>query len=111
MIKTRRVNAGACLLELSQFMERFYSVNLRYDKDKSDTNVVLPGTQCQTDLNGYYKISIATTPAIAARSYTLQAVPQGTQSTKDPKTCGTLTINQTGQKGAAGGTTKVPDCW
>lgn len=111
MIKTRRVIAGACLIELSQFMERFYSMNLRYDKDKDGTDVALPNTQCRTDLNGYYTFSIATTPAIAARSYVLQAVPQGAQSSKDPKACGTLTINQTGQKTAAGATTKVADCW
>ncbi|MDR2014485.1 MAG: pilus assembly protein PilE [Azoarcus sp.] len=106
MIKTRRVAAATCLLELSQYMERFYTVNLRYDQNSSGAAVALPATQCQTDLAGHYAFSLNPDPT--ARTYTLGAAPQGAQSTKDPLLCGTLTINQAGQKGAEADVSK---CW
>jgi type IV pilus assembly protein PilE len=107
MIKTRRATATACLLELSQFMERFYTVNLRYDQDTGGNAVAFPDTQCQRDLAGYY---IFNTENPTARTYALSAAPQGAQGSKDPYKCGTLTINQAGVKGAAEGATEGM-CW
>jgi type IV pilus assembly protein PilE len=106
IIKTRRAAAAACLLELSQFMERFYTVNLRYNQP-DDSAAALPNTQCQTDLGGYYNFAIG---ASTARTYTLSATPQGAQLDKDPYKCGNLTIDQTGKKGAAEGA-DVGMCW
>jgi len=39
----------------------------------------------------------------------LQAIPQGSQASKDTK-CGTLTLNQAGAK-TESGTGTVSDCW
>jgi type IV pilus assembly protein PilE len=107
MIKTRRAAAAACLLELSQFMERFYTVNLRYDKDSNGTGVALPNTQCRTDLAGYYTFI---SENLAARTYILSAAPHGAQLDNDPSKCGNLTIDQAGKKGAAEGA-DVGMCW
>jgi len=100
-IKTRRVMAAACLLEISQALERFHTANLTY------VNFDLPNLQlqCRNDLNGHYTFALTNQ---AARAYTLSAVPQGTQSSKDPATCGTLTTDQAGQKRAVG---DVNLCW
>ncbi|MDR2925284.1 MAG: pilus assembly protein PilE [Azoarcus sp.] len=106
MIRTRRATAAACLLEIAQSMERFYTVNLSYKKDKAKKDFVLKSSQCQTDLTGYYTFSA--TPD--TRTYTLSAVPQSAQKDKDPAKCGTLTLDQTGKKGAGTGA-DVSTCW
>jgi len=43
--KTRRADAKAVVLELSQWMERFYTENSRYDKTRAGVDVALPFTQ------------------------------------------------------------------
>ncbi|MDR2208029.1 MAG: type IV pilin protein [Azoarcus sp.] len=108
MIKTRRATAAGCLLELSQFMERFYTTNLRYDQDTAGNTVALPATQCQADLAGYYAFALETP---TARTYTLSAVPQGAQGSKDPSKCGNLTIDETGKKRATGEGADAGTCW
>jgi type IV pilus assembly protein PilE len=104
-IKTRRATAAACLMELSQFMERFYTVNLRYDQDTTGAAVALPTTQCRNNLTGHYNFSLSKT---AQRTYIVQATPQGVQATKDPRNCGTLSLDQVGTKTAGGNPT---ECW
>lgn len=101
MIKTRRATAAACLLEMSQMLERFHTVNMTY------TGFTVPSLQCSNDLAGHYTFSLT---GLAARTYLLNATPQGAQSSKDPASCGTLTINQAGQKGVADGAV-VSACW
>lgn len=95
VIQTRRATAGSCLLELAQFMERYYTTQMTY------ANAALPTTQCQTDLAQYYSFQFSGTPN--ATSYTIQAVAQGVQASKDAS-CTPLAINQAGVKTPA-------DCW
>ena len=96
--KTRRAVAAGCLVELSQWMERRYTTVLTH------VGAALPSTSCQTDLTGLYTFSISGSPAVTASTYQLQAVPTGAQSADS---CGTLTLNQAGTKGAAATT----GCW
>jgi len=105
MIKTRRATAAACLLELSQSMERFHTVNMSYAKDTNGNDSVLPATQCRNDLTGHYVFSLTNQ---AARTYLVSAAPQGAQANNDPYACGTLTIDQAGQKDANG---DISTCW
>jgi len=105
IIKTRRAKATACLLEMSQLLERFHTVNMSYAKDKDGNAFVLPSTQCSNELAGYYTFGLANQ---TARTYLLSAIPQRQQESDDPASCGTLTINQAGQKGAGG---SVSTCW
>lgn len=99
MIKTRRATAAGCLLEMSQALERFHAVNLTY------SGFTLPSLQCSNDLTNHYTFAATD---LKARTYTLSAAPQGAQSSKDPFSCGTLTIDQAGKKGAGG---DVAKCW
>ncbi|MCH8537162.1 MAG: prepilin-type N-terminal cleavage/methylation domain-containing protein [Alkalimonas sp.] len=96
-----RATATGCLFEISHFMERYYTSEMSY------VGAELPTLQCRNDTANRYSYSITNQ---AARSYTLTAVPQGVQASDD---CGTLTLTQTGQKGAAGGTdpAMVQRCW
>lgn len=103
--KSWRANGSSCLLELAQAMERRYTGSSRYDGVST-----IPTAEC-TDEGGMgdrYDFSFATTPALSATTFTLQAVPDAA-GPQAGDACGTLTINQMGQKNASGGT--VSECW
>lgn len=108
--KTRRSTAEACLMELSQWMERNYTTCLTHLQTGAGcaTNMdstQLPATSCRTELNGVYTFAISAAPALSANTYQLEAVPTGVQAA-DTR-CGTLTLNQAGTRGAAAAT----GCW
>jgi type IV pilus assembly protein PilE len=95
IVKTRRGAAQACLTESAQFMERWYTTRLTY--------AGAPDPSCGSEVGPHYAISFAGTPDGA--SYTLQIAPQGRQAVAETK-CGTMTLNQAGQKSAA-----TAECW
>lgn len=103
VLRSNRVTASACLVELAQFMERTYTQNMRYNPD----GFSFPTLGCQIDTANRYDYALTNH---AARSYTVSAAPHGPQSGDD---CGTLTLTQSGQKGAAGGSVPatVQKCW
>ena len=107
LVRTRRNAALGCLLENSQFMERFYTTNLRYDTDRNGAAVPAPVCAAGVDVNNFYTVSFAAAPT--ATTFTLRAVPSAVQAAKDPK-CLTLTINQTGTKTRSGSGT-LDECW
>lgn len=109
IVKSRRVAAAGCLLEAAQFMERFYTTNLRYDTDRAGAAVALPATQCRTDLQNFYTVQLRAGTSSAA-AYIVEAVPQGQQAAKDLK-CATLSTDQTGAKFKSGSATSVSECW
>jgi type IV pilus assembly protein PilE len=95
----RRADGQGALLELAQYMQRFYTENNRFDQDTGGAAVALPFTQSPRDPGDkYYNLSLQ---AVAATAYTLQAVPIGAQAGDD---CGTMTLTQTGTKTPA-------NCW
>ncbi|MEH8018700.1 type IV pilin protein [Rheinheimera muenzenbergensis] len=102
--RSNRAAAVACLTEIAQFMERNYTQNMRYNP----VGFVLPAFQCGTELAARYQFS-SVAADLGQRTYTLQAVP----TTLQQDNCGTLTLNQAGRKGAAGGfdATTVRNCW
>lgn len=102
IVKSRRAVATACLTELAQFLERNNTSNMTY-------NVALPNNQCRADLTGFYTISFATGQPTAS-TFTIQAVPQGQQATRDTR-CGTLTLSHIGVKTESGTASSYRDCW
>lgn len=107
LVKSRRAQATACLQEAAQYMERFYTTNLRYDQTATTSIAVsLPTTACIQDLNGRYVLSIA---SVSANAFALKATPQGAQATADTE-CGTLGLSQAGTKTITG-TGTVAACW
>lgn len=102
VVKSRRATAETCLVERSQFMERFYTVNLRYDQDAAGTAIVMPAQACTTELQGFYTFDFSAGPT--ANSFTIRASPvAGAQN--DSK-CGVLTLDNTGAK-----TPTTEGCW
>lgn len=103
VVKSRRASAKGCVMEGSQYMERYYTTKLTYNDTVTPAPPVLPG--CSNDVTQYYTLGIAST----AITYTVTAVPIGAQLTADTK-CGTLTINQTGTR-TKSGTGTLAECW
>lgn len=83
-------------------MERFYTKNYTYAGAVIGTETP---AKCPIDGNAtYYTLAFVGAPD--ATSFSLRATPANAQTSD---TCGDLTINQTGQKTASGGT--VDACW
>lgn len=106
IIKTRRSAAKACLSELAQYMERYYTTNLQYHQTPAGVANALPNLQCRNDVAQSYTFA---TTVLQAGAYTLSATPIGAQLARDTR-CGTLTLNQAGTK-TESGTGTVADCW
>jgi len=97
VLKTHRRAAQACLLELAQWMERYYTNRMTY------AGATLPNTTCRNDLATRYRFSFRGRPN--ANSYTIQAVPVTTGPQKSDE-CGTLTVKHTGERSPT-----RPGCW
>jgi type IV pilus assembly protein PilE len=109
MRKARRADAEAALLELSQFMERYYTQNLSYVDGKglppslpfACLPTKSPQAQCgNPKTTRYYDLTSNAT----ATTFTLIATPvPGSSQVKDE--CGILTLDNTGVKCIGDGTT------
>ncbi|HEY0661442.1 MAG TPA: type IV pilin protein [Lysobacter sp.] len=107
VIKTRRAAAAACSLEGAQFMERFYTTNMKYDKDAAGKAVALPATTCANELANFYAFSLSN---VTPSTYTVEAKPKGQQEARDTK-CATLSVNQKGEKKTSNTGTPASECW
>lgn len=105
VVKAHRVAAEGCLSEYANYMERYYTTNLRYDQDTSTPPVAntLPALDCasaqRTGANYSYS------PTLDVSSYTVTATPINGQLTRDTK-CGVLSLNQAGARSPT-----VEGCW
>lgn len=100
VLRTRRVTAASCLMEVAQQMERQYSTAMSYV-------VALPAASCRTDLTGFYTFAFATSEPTAS-TFKIEATPAGAQA--GDTRCDVLSINQQGVK-TVSGTGSVADCW
>lgn len=107
IIKSRRTDAKAKLLDLAQRQERFYSDRNTYTATLADDF----GADALTSDNGYYTLSAAATTGAGntiANSFTLTATPTGSQA--NDTICGNLTLTNTNVKDFSG-TGTVAECW
>jgi len=113
VVKTKRAAAEGCVAQYAAAMERYYTVNLRYDKDAAGNDNGLVGNSPQTRLDcasaqnsgADYKFSVDATND----TFTASAEPKDAQASRDTL-CGTLSINQLGTKSATG-TDGAAKCW
>ena len=96
--KTRRSAGAACLLEQAQFMERFYTTNMKY------SGAAPPATACTADAANYYTFAFSSGPTDT--TYTLTATAIGSQA-NDSK-CLNLSVNETGKKTVSGSNSATP---
>lgn len=117
VIRARRTEARGNLQEISQYLERYFTENGRYDQDRGGTAFSLPFNKSPKEGAAiFYNIAFAAGPA--QTSYTLRATPAGAQTADT--TCGALTLAHTGTKCILNGTkcsdviadqAVVGECW
>ncbi len=93
--KSRRAQAQSDLAELTQNMERNFTMTRDYTKASAGGAYVLPFTWSPRGMltgSAYYDLSIKSS---TATTYTLLAAPKNSQASDR---CGNLTINSLGQK-------------
>lgn len=107
IIKARRADGQAALLDLASRMERFYSENNGYaGATVAAGNPVTDVLAVNQSPEGWYVMSIS---AQAPTSYSLQATPQNAQAAEDTW-CANLMLNSLGQKGMSG-PGPMTKCW
>jgi type IV pilus assembly protein PilE len=102
--RTRRADAHQSLLDAAQRMQRCYSSSLAYNAGACTG--VTAGLGASPD--GHYTLSADN---VSATTFTLTATAQGVQL--EDETCRTLSIDQTGARGArtAGDADSTGECW
>lgn len=105
--QANRSDAKAVLLEDAQFLERNYTENNKYDENSAGEDIVLPVTVSPKSGTVLYDINIDAD----ATTYTLTAAPRD-NSSMDGDACGSLSINQLGQKTVSeDATLSAEACW
>ena len=108
LAKSKRADATGVLSETATFMERNFAASGRYDLTEAGAAIVLPlalTTAPRGSASAYYNISFQ--GAVGESTFIVQAIPVNSM---DGDACGTLTINQRGQKGVSG-SRPVAECW
>lgn len=98
VIRSKRTDAQAIMIENAQFLERYFTTNGKYSL------AVLPKSQSPESGTAAYNM---TTPTLTDTTYVIQAQPTGAFSDGE---CGTLTISHTGVR-TKSGTGSLGDCW
>lgn len=114
--KSRRAEARAQLMDATQYMQRFYSQNDRYDQTNAATPVAaaLPASMQvspQGAASGKQTYNIGfVTGSPTATTFVLEAVPKVGGPMAGDK-CGALRINHVGQRKVTGTGATVETCW
>ena len=80
VVKSRRTDAQAVLIEAAHFMERFYTENNRYDQDTAGNATALPAALSESPRDGGAKYYDIVLQASSASTYTLRARPKNGQT-------------------------------
>jgi type IV pilus assembly protein PilE len=96
----RRSDGQSALLDLSHRMDQYFSENKSYE----GATLAQLGVKAISP-EGYYTLSIGN---LSNNTFTANATPTEAQSSDK---CGTLTMNQLGQRGFTGASGSLADCW
>ena len=105
IMKTRRSEGTAALLDTAQRLERCFTRYNAYNHASCDITATVEGAGVPTE-QGWYLITDAA--ATTASTFSLVATRQGAQA--DDTLCGDLTLNNQGDRGRTG-TAPVDTCW
>lgn len=98
VLRSQRAQARAALLQAAHWFERAASANGSYPLTAD-----VPASVLQVD-GQRYRMTVNST----AQSYTLSAIPLGSQAAD---TCGTLTVNHLGVRSVLGASETAAQCW
>lgn len=109
--RARRADARTQLLQVAQFMQRFYTANDTYIQDRASNLVAtqIPNVLKQSPGDATVAIYTLNISVVETTSFTLQMVPvPGGVMAGD--NCGTFTLNSVGVRGVTG---SLPSstCW
>jgi len=102
--KARRADAKEALLSVQLAEEKWRANNSSYTALMTDLGY--PGDTAQDSTDGHYKITVTNA---SASTYTITAVPQGTQATNDTE-CASFRIDQSNSQTVTG-TGSGANCW
>lgn len=105
--RAHRAEAKGLMLEAAQFMQRYYSVHDRYDRQRDGTQVELPSGLQGAPAEGARRYHIVVS-AVDATSWTLEARPTGASATD---ACGVFVLNSLGQRNVRAGSRPTGECW
>lgn len=105
--KTNRKAAEGCMAEYANYMERYYTTNLRYDQTAATPAVAnsLPVMNCSAQTSSSYNYTLVAA-ALTTSTFTVQAAPVTNSAQAKRDTCGTLTLDQAGNR-----TPTTSGCW
>lgn len=104
--QSRRSEAKSALLELGQFMERYYTTNNAYNKTSGGVSTSLASSDLpyasvpKDGGTAYYSVAVSSTSS----TYTITISPTGVMT---GDSCGNYTLNQTGSHSPASNS----NCW
>jgi type IV pilus assembly protein PilE len=107
--KARRADARTQLLQVAQFMQRFYAANDQFEKDRANNDVFdqIPANLKRAPTDGAQLYQLSVEPTVTA--YTLTMAPvAGTTMAGDA--CGSFTLTSQGVRGVTG-TKPRDECW
>lgn len=116
--RARRADARTQLVQVAQFMQRFYAANDAYDTDRAGNSTItqVPSSINRSPAEGtkMYDLAIPAS-SLTTTSYIIQMVPTAGAAMENDE-CGTFTLTSAGVKGVivagTAGTTALRDkCW
>lgn len=108
--RAARAEAKAALLENAGFLERNFSESYRYHQDSNGHDLVLPVPSVPRDGGAPMYAITLDSAATGTSTFRIVAAPvAGSAATQDA--CGSLTLNQLGQKGVSGASRPASECW
>ena len=119
--RARRADARTQLMQVAQFMQRFYAANDSFAKDRANNDVidqVPPNLKLSPDVgNTMYELSLplGAAPLTNAMSFTLRMVPVSGGAMANDE-CGAFTFTSAGVRGvivgeSVGSATLRDKCW
>lgn len=103
--RAKRADARGQVMQVGQFMQRFYAANDSYQTDRSNAALTLPANLQNSPMDGTAVYNLTVTTAVSG--YTVTAVP--VSASFDTK-CASFTLTSTGVRGITGTGTR-DECW
>jgi len=105
IVRSNRAAAQGYMLEVTSLQQRYLLDARSYASDLATLNSTVPSNVAPN-----YDVVPTATNTTKPPSFKITATPKGSQAARDT-TCGTLGIDETGQKTALSGQTGVVGCW
>lgn len=103
VLRSRRVEAQAVLTDIVAKQQQYLVSQRSYTTSVTDLGVTVP-----TNVSDHYTVSITVDGSVTPPTFSVSAAPTGEQG---QDSCGTLSIESSGLKGATVGGAAVSHCW